>query len=194
MRRPVRPARARPRKRAGARDGIDAVRRAHPAALRALPAAGRRAWLEARAVAARHRSARHGARTAAPLPRASPFRRGAAVARHLPDACVRAVLRIADPGRAAATDNDYRSHADPRRGRARFRGLAAGETPRCRRILCVIRRAELADADFIAGLVEHEEVAPFLSAVRATGLEATRERIERSQREPAEFGIFVIEE
>lgn len=56
-----------------------------------------------------------------------------------------------------------------------------------------IRRAEPADADFIAGLVENEEVAPFLSAVRARGREATLERIERSLRGPAEFGVFVIE-
>ena len=50
------------------------------------------------------------------------------------------------------------------------------------------------DADFVAALVDHEEVAPFLAAVRAKGREATLERIERSLREPAEFGVFVIEE
>jgi RimJ/RimL family protein N-acetyltransferase len=58
----------------------------------------------------------------------------------------------------------------------------------------VIRRAEPADADFIAALLDHEEVAPFLAAIRAKGRDATLERIERSQREPAEFGVFVIEE
>lgn len=57
----------------------------------------------------------------------------------------------------------------------------------------MIRRAQPEDAEFIAALVEHEEVAPFLAAVRAKGLEATRERIERSLREPEEFGVFVIE-
>ena len=58
----------------------------------------------------------------------------------------------------------------------------------------MIRRADPADADFVAALVDHEEVAPFLAAVRAKGREATLERIERSLREPAEFGVFVIEE
>lgn len=57
----------------------------------------------------------------------------------------------------------------------------------------MIRRALLEDAEFIAGLVEHEEVAPFLSARRPTGVEAVREQIERSLREPAALGVFVIE-
>ena len=58
----------------------------------------------------------------------------------------------------------------------------------------MIRRAAPADADFVAALLDHEEVAPFLAAIRAKGREATLERIERSMREPAEFGVFVIEE
>jgi steroid delta-isomerase len=57
-----------------------------------------------------------------------------------------------------------------------------------------IRRAEPADAEFIAGLLTHEEVEPFLSARRAKSRAETLERIERSQREPAELGVFVIED
>jgi RimJ/RimL family protein N-acetyltransferase len=56
-----------------------------------------------------------------------------------------------------------------------------------------IRRARAEDADFIAGLLDHEDVEPFLAAIRPKGREATMERIERSQREPAEFGVFVVE-
>jgi RimJ/RimL family protein N-acetyltransferase len=58
----------------------------------------------------------------------------------------------------------------------------------------VIRRAAPADVDFVAALLDHEEVAPFLAAVREKGREATLERIERSLRDPAQFGVFVIEE
>jgi RimJ/RimL family protein N-acetyltransferase len=57
----------------------------------------------------------------------------------------------------------------------------------------VIRRATSDDADFLLGLVTHDEVAPYLSAVRPNTREAMLERIERSQREPSAFGIFVIE-
>lgn len=57
----------------------------------------------------------------------------------------------------------------------------------------MIRRARPADAEFIADLLEKEEVAPFLSARRPRGVEETLERIECSQREPQAFGVFVIE-
>jgi RimJ/RimL family protein N-acetyltransferase len=56
-----------------------------------------------------------------------------------------------------------------------------------------IRRATADDAEFVAGLVAHEEVEPFLAAVRAREPEAVREEIERSQREPERYGVFVIE-
>ena len=56
-----------------------------------------------------------------------------------------------------------------------------------------IRRATLADADFVASLVAHEEVAPFLAAVRAQDREAVLAEIERSEREPEHYGVFVIE-
>jgi steroid delta-isomerase len=57
-----------------------------------------------------------------------------------------------------------------------------------------IRRAEPGDADFLADLLTHEEVEPFLAAVRPKDRESVLAEIERSQREPAEFGVFVIED
>ena len=56
-----------------------------------------------------------------------------------------------------------------------------------------IRRAEPGDADFLTELLTHEEVEPFLAAVRPKDRESVLAEIERSQREPAEFGVFVIE-
>ena len=56
-----------------------------------------------------------------------------------------------------------------------------------------IRRAVPADADFVAELLAHEEVEPFLSARRPRGREELLEQIERSQREPGSSGVFVIE-
>ena len=57
-----------------------------------------------------------------------------------------------------------------------------------------IRRAEPADAGFVAELLEHEEVQPFHAPIRPRGLEAIQERIERSQQDPAALGVFVVEE
>jgi RimJ/RimL family protein N-acetyltransferase len=56
-----------------------------------------------------------------------------------------------------------------------------------------IRRAEPGDADFLVELLTLEEVEPFLSAVAAKERESVLAEIERSEREPAEFGVFVIE-
>lgn len=56
-----------------------------------------------------------------------------------------------------------------------------------------LRRAEPADVDFLVQLVTHEEVEPFLAAVRPQDREAILEEVERSQREPEAFGRFVIE-
>ena len=56
-----------------------------------------------------------------------------------------------------------------------------------------IRRARPEDADFLVGLLTHEEVEPYLAAVRANDRESVLASIERSQREPAEFGMFLIE-
>jgi RimJ/RimL family protein N-acetyltransferase len=56
-----------------------------------------------------------------------------------------------------------------------------------------IRRATPDDVDFVAGLVTHEDVEPFLAAVRAKDRESLLEDVERSVREPEHFGVFVIE-
>ena len=56
-----------------------------------------------------------------------------------------------------------------------------------------IRRARPDDADFLVGLLTHEEVAPYLAAVRPNDRESVLAGIERSQQEPGDFGVFVIE-
>ena len=56
-----------------------------------------------------------------------------------------------------------------------------------------IRRARGDDADFLAELVTHEEVEPFLAAVRAKGHDEILGEIARSDAEPDAFGLFVIE-
>jgi RimJ/RimL family protein N-acetyltransferase len=56
-----------------------------------------------------------------------------------------------------------------------------------------LRRAESADVDFLVELATHEDIEPYLAAVRPRDRAAVLEEVERSQREPAEFGRFVIE-
>ena len=56
-----------------------------------------------------------------------------------------------------------------------------------------IRRARADDADFIAELVTHEDVEPFLAAVRAKDREDVLAEIERSEAEPDAVGVFLIE-
>ncbi|MCE3287153.1 MAG: Acetyltransferase [Gaiellaceae bacterium] len=56
-----------------------------------------------------------------------------------------------------------------------------------------IRRARPDDADFIAELVTHEDVEPFLAAVRAKDREDVLAEIDRSGAEPDAFGVFLIE-
>jgi RimJ/RimL family protein N-acetyltransferase len=56
-----------------------------------------------------------------------------------------------------------------------------------------IRRAELSDLDFLVELLSHDEVEPFLAAVRVRDPDGVRAEIERSLAEPEEFGRFVIE-
>jgi RimJ/RimL family protein N-acetyltransferase len=56
-----------------------------------------------------------------------------------------------------------------------------------------IRRARADDADFLVELTTHEEVDPFLSARRAITREEVLAEIEWSEREPEEFGRFVVE-
>ena len=56
-----------------------------------------------------------------------------------------------------------------------------------------IRRARDDDANFLAELVTHEDVEPFLAAVRAKGRDEILEEIARSDSDPEAFGVFVIE-
>ena len=67
-------------------------------------------------------------------------------------------------------------------------------TRRCRDAEGVsFRRAEAGDVDFLLELLNHEEVEPYLSAVRARDREDLVAAVERSEREPEDFGLFVIE-
>ena len=56
-----------------------------------------------------------------------------------------------------------------------------------------IRRATPDDVDFLVELVTHEDVEPFLAAVRAKGRDELLEEIARAQSEPEAYGVFVIE-
>ena len=56
-----------------------------------------------------------------------------------------------------------------------------------------IRRAHPDDVDFLDELVGHEDVQPFLAAIRASGREEILSEIERSESEPEAYGVFVIE-
>ena len=56
-----------------------------------------------------------------------------------------------------------------------------------------IRRALADDVDFLVDLVTHEDVEPFLAAVRSKGREEILAEIERSGSEPEAFGLFVVE-
>jgi RimJ/RimL family protein N-acetyltransferase len=57
----------------------------------------------------------------------------------------------------------------------------------------VIRRATPDDVDFLVGLLNHDDVEPYLSARRERDRDGVLGLIERSQREPEEYGLFVIE-
>jgi RimJ/RimL family protein N-acetyltransferase len=56
-----------------------------------------------------------------------------------------------------------------------------------------LRRATAADVDFLFGLVNHEEVQPFLAGRSARTREELLEEVERQEAEPREFGRLVIE-
>ena len=56
-----------------------------------------------------------------------------------------------------------------------------------------IRRARRDDVDFLVELVTHEDVEPFLAAIRAKGRDEILAEIERSEGDPEAFGVFVIE-
>ena len=56
-----------------------------------------------------------------------------------------------------------------------------------------IRRARADDADFLVELLTHEQVQPFLAAVRPRDRAGVDALVERSEREPGQYGVFVIE-
>jgi RimJ/RimL family protein N-acetyltransferase len=56
-----------------------------------------------------------------------------------------------------------------------------------------LRRATAADLDFVLELGTHDEVEPYLRAVRPRDRDALLEEIEQSLAEPQECGRFVIE-
>ncbi|MEX2612044.1 MAG: GNAT family protein [Gaiellaceae bacterium] len=56
-----------------------------------------------------------------------------------------------------------------------------------------IRRARRDDLDFLVALVTHEDVEPFLAAVRAKDPGEILAEVERSESGPDTFGVFVIE-
>ena len=56
-----------------------------------------------------------------------------------------------------------------------------------------VRRATQADVPFLAALVQHAEVAPYLAAVRASSEDEVRAEVDRSERDPDAFGVIVIE-
>ena len=56
-----------------------------------------------------------------------------------------------------------------------------------------LRRAEPEDVDFLVELTTHEEVEPYLAGSRPRDRKGVLEEIERSAREPEEFGRFVAE-
>jgi RimJ/RimL family protein N-acetyltransferase len=56
-----------------------------------------------------------------------------------------------------------------------------------------IRRARPDDVDFLVELVTHDDVEPFLAAVRPKTPEDLLADVERSDAEPDAFGVFVVE-
>jgi RimJ/RimL family protein N-acetyltransferase len=56
-----------------------------------------------------------------------------------------------------------------------------------------LRRATADDVEFMLELADHEDVEPFLRAVRAREPEGVLEEVERSLAEPQDSGRFVIE-
>ena len=56
-----------------------------------------------------------------------------------------------------------------------------------------LRRAEPADVEFLVALTTHEDVEPYLAGARPRDRDGLLEEIERSQREPREFGRLIVE-
>lgn len=56
-----------------------------------------------------------------------------------------------------------------------------------------IRRARSDDVDFLVELLSDEEVQPYLAAIRPRDRDGVAALVERSDREPDVYGLFVIE-
>lgn len=56
-----------------------------------------------------------------------------------------------------------------------------------------IRRARSDDVDFLVELLSDEEVQPYLAAIRPRDRDGVAALVERSEREPDVYGLFVIE-
>lgn len=56
-----------------------------------------------------------------------------------------------------------------------------------------IRRAGRDDVDFLVGLVNHEDVEPFLAALGSKTRDEILAEVERSESDPDAFGVFVVE-
>ena len=83
----------------------------------------------------------------------------------------------------------HRRRCRPRIGTAPLRRTRAGVDG----VSVSIRRARPNDVDFLVELVTHEDVEPFLAAVRSKGNDEISAEIERSENEPDAFGLFLIE-
>jgi len=60
-------------------------------------------------------------------------------------------------------------------------------------VTVTIRRARPEDVDFLVSLFAHEDVHPYLAAVRASDHDGVLAEIVRSEVEPEECGVFVVE-
>jgi RimJ/RimL family protein N-acetyltransferase len=56
-----------------------------------------------------------------------------------------------------------------------------------------LRRATVADLEFMADLASHAEVEPFMAAVSARDVQALRDELEEAEREPQRYGHFIVE-
>jgi RimJ/RimL family protein N-acetyltransferase len=56
-----------------------------------------------------------------------------------------------------------------------------------------LRPATTDDVPFIAALVAHEDVAPFLAAVRSSSADDVADEVTRGQREPEAYGVMIVE-
>jgi RimJ/RimL family protein N-acetyltransferase len=56
-----------------------------------------------------------------------------------------------------------------------------------------LRRATEDDADFVVGLLNEEDTAPFLAASRSRDRAGVLDDVKASTEEPGDFGVFVIE-